>query len=195
MAGDAPCDAHAARPEIRTSRLHLRPLVPDDASRIALLAADREIAANTSTIPHPYTLDDAEKWIEEQAAEFADGRGYTFAIDLIDPQPLLVGAVGLTLDVQHDSAELGYWIGVPYWGQGYASESAAAALDFGIEVAGIRRITARHFARNLWLRAGFSRRSGCGTKARIGRRSRSGASISMSSTTDFSRRTPGDRGK
>ena len=45
-------------------------------------------------------------------------------------------------------AELGYWIGKPYWGQGYCTEAARATLDFGFEQLGLNRIFAHHFARN-----------------------------------------------
>ena len=47
-----------------------------------------------------------------------------------------------------DVAELGYWIGKPFWGKGYATEAARSLIDFGFTVLGLNRIAARHFARN-----------------------------------------------
>jgi len=60
----------------------------------------------------------------------------------------LVGAVGLRLEREHDRAELGYWIGVPYWGNGYATEAGKAVLRHGFEVEGLNRIYAFHFTNN-----------------------------------------------
>ena len=48
----------------------------------------------------------------------------------------------------HDSAELGYWIGVPYWGNGYATEAAREMLDYGFETLKLNRIFASHFKPN-----------------------------------------------
>ena len=49
---------------------------------------------------------------------------------------------------EHDHAELGYWIGVPYWGAGYATEGARAVMQFGFETLSLNRIFASHFSRN-----------------------------------------------
>jgi ribosomal-protein-alanine N-acetyltransferase len=59
-----------------------------------------------------------------------------------------VGAVGLILAPAHDRAELGYWIGAPYWGRGYATEASRAVVRWGFEGLGLRRIHASHFPRN-----------------------------------------------
>jgi RimJ/RimL family protein N-acetyltransferase len=60
----------------------------------------------------------------------------------------VIGAVGLRVDRDHARAELGYWIGKPYWGRGYATEAARAALRWGFDSLGLERIYAYHFARN-----------------------------------------------
>ena len=59
-----------------------------------------------------------------------------------------MGAVGLTLTPAHASAELGYWIASAAWGQGYATEAAAALCDYAFRVLGVHRIQARHFLHN-----------------------------------------------
>jgi RimJ/RimL family protein N-acetyltransferase len=64
------------------------------------------------------------------------------------PDDTLVGAVGLKLEEDSGIAELGYWVGVPYWGNGYATEASNAVLDYGFESLVLGRIWARAFARN-----------------------------------------------
>jgi RimJ/RimL family protein N-acetyltransferase len=61
---------------------------------------------------------------------------------------LLIGAVGLELDRGNDRAELGYWIGKPYWNKGYGTEAAREVVRYGFEVLGLNRIFAGYFARN-----------------------------------------------
>ena len=61
---------------------------------------------------------------------------------------VLVGAVGLRLKREHDRAELGYWIGVPYWGRGYATEAAAAVVGYAFETLGLHRVFASHYTKN-----------------------------------------------
>jgi RimJ/RimL family protein N-acetyltransferase len=56
--------------------------------------------------------------------------------------------VGLRLDEQHQHAELGYWLGVPYWGKGYATEAAQEMMRYGFEELHLHRIFASHFKHN-----------------------------------------------
>jgi RimJ/RimL family protein N-acetyltransferase len=56
--------------------------------------------------------------------------------------------VGLHIAEAHRRAELGYWIGVPFWGRGYATEAARAAVAFGFETLRLNRIYAHYFAGN-----------------------------------------------
>lgn len=135
--------------EIRTQRLLLRPFRPSDAKRVQLLAGEREVASTTANIPHPYEDGMAEAWIAGHAESLASGEGIVFAIDSPSPPAEgLVGAVGLVLDLPSRRAEMGYWIGKPYWGLGFATEAAHAVLRYGFEEIGLERIHAHHFARN-----------------------------------------------
>jgi RimJ/RimL family protein N-acetyltransferase len=59
-----------------------------------------------------------------------------------------VGAIGLRVEAEHERAEVGYWIGVSYWGQGYATEAARAAVDFAFRHFGVNRVFAFHFTTN-----------------------------------------------
>jgi ribosomal-protein-alanine N-acetyltransferase len=132
-------------PTLQTDRLLLRPHTLADAPEVARLAGAREVAATTLRIRHPYSVADAEAFITEWE-DAADER-VGFAIVLRENSALLGGA-GLRLENQHRRAELGYWIGVPYWGHGYATEAARAVLRYGFEVLNLHRIHASHFSNN-----------------------------------------------
>jgi RimJ/RimL family protein N-acetyltransferase len=147
------------RPALSTERLLLRTFSPDDAPDVARLCADREIASTTLLIPHPYTLDDARRFIETQAEAWASGTGAVFGVTLRESGEVL-GAIGLHLEREHRRAELGYWIGVAHWNRGYATEAVKAVVRFGFEDLSLHRIHAHHFGRNpasgkVLLKAGF----------------------------------------
>jgi RimJ/RimL family protein N-acetyltransferase len=133
--------------ELRTARLRLRSLEREDVPDLVRLAGAREVAATTLNIPHPYSQDDALAFLENAGADFRAGRSLVFAIS-ISPGRALCGGIGLTIARAHKHAELGYWIGVPYWGKGYVTEAARAVVAFGFETLRLRRIFAHHFAGN-----------------------------------------------
>jgi len=135
------------QPVLRTSRLCLRAPEIQDAARIQLLAGDRLVADTTSTIPHPYPDGAAESWISGRKPDWDAGTGATFAI-VETAHDLLVGVVGLVIHSTHSSAELGYWIGVPYWDRGYATEAGTALVDFAFTGLQLNRVQATHYTRN-----------------------------------------------
>lgn len=140
--------AAAGAPLLRTNRLILGRFEPDDAAELQRLADDHEIADTTLSIPHPYTLDHALAWIGNQRRESVRGRALNFAIRML-PGASLIGSVGLRdVDPEHRQAELGFWIGRKWWGQGYASEAASEVIRFGFDELGLNRIYAHHMARN-----------------------------------------------
>jgi ribosomal-protein-alanine N-acetyltransferase len=119
-----------------------------DAAEVQRLAGAREIAENTLAIPHPYELNHALSWIEQQQQETVGGRNLTFAVRLLSTAAL-IGSIGLRdIDPEDRQAELGFWIGREWWGQGYAREAAGAVLRFGFETLELNRICAHHLARN-----------------------------------------------
>lgn len=124
---------------MNTRRLQLRPLRFDDAERIAGLAGTWEVASMTGRIPYPYSAEDAQHWL----TGLADGEvvyGITLNGDLI-------GICGYTADDTR-SAEMGYWIGQPYWGQGYATEAARHLMEHGFTRGRLKRFTCCHFTEN-----------------------------------------------
>lgn len=108
-------------PVLETERLTLRAPRRDDVKAIAALVNDRRIAENTARIPHPYGVADAEQFI----ASVNNRDGETCFVIICGDQ--LIGACGL--DRQEDGAELGYWLGVAYWGRGFATEAVRAVID------------------------------------------------------------------
>ena len=136
-----PAPAYLVSVAIRTQRLLLRAPALGDARAIAELAGDYEVASMTGTIPHPYSEDMAVDWIES----LQDGEeGVAFAIDLGGE---LIGCVGYRA-TEKDHAEMGYWIGKPYWGMGYATEAARALIFYAFQKEGFAYLTVGHFKEN-----------------------------------------------
>jgi len=133
--------------ELRTPRLLLRSFESGDIPAIVRLAGAKEVAGTTVHIPHPYITADAEDFIARMEAEYRQGSVAGFAITLANSREFC-GACGLHLAPLQQRAELGYWIGVPYWGRGLATEAARAVVEFGFYTLGLHRIHASHFAAN-----------------------------------------------
>lgn len=126
---------------IRTPRLVLRTPALTDAARMSQLAGEYDVACMTGTIPHPYTERQAGEWIEDV---LAGEEGVVFAIER---QREVIGCTGYR-PFSEEHAELGYWIGKPYWGLGYGTESVAALIRHAFEVDGFTYLAAGHFADN-----------------------------------------------
>jgi RimJ/RimL family protein N-acetyltransferase len=107
---------------IETARLVLRAPRAADAKAIKSLINDRRIAENTARIPHPYTVNDARTFI----SAIGNGSEPAFLITLADG--CIVGGCGIGT-LRDDGPEIGYWIGVQHWGNGYATEAARALID------------------------------------------------------------------
>jgi RimJ/RimL family protein N-acetyltransferase len=108
-------------PVLKTERLTLRAPRHGDVEALAVLANDRRIAEYTARIPHPFGVADAEQFIE--TVNKRDGE-ICFVVTFDDA---LIGACGI--DPREDGSEIGYWLGAPYWGQGFATETVRAVID------------------------------------------------------------------
>lgn len=131
-------------PVIETRRLALRSPAAQDVSRLAALANDPDIARMTLRMPHPYSAEDAESFILAVAGQ-DPSRAATFLIEHEDHGP--VGVIGLFED-KDPAPEVGYWIGRPFWGRGYATEALEAALVWASKRWKRRALVAGHFSDN-----------------------------------------------
>ncbi|MBV8326912.1 GNAT family N-acetyltransferase [Chryseobacterium sp.] len=132
-------------PVIKTERLLLSQLEEKDIPLITEYLKHKIYSDLTSNIPYPYTENDAKLWLKMSLDAFENNSGYTFAIR--DQEGQLMGAIGLH-DRDDDKAEMGYWIGIPFWNKGYVTEAAKAIVDFGFTKMNFNKIFATHFLHN-----------------------------------------------
>jgi RimJ/RimL family protein N-acetyltransferase len=114
-----------------------------DLADLVALAGNGEIARWTSTIPHPYSAADGREWIARVQEDHAAGQPRRFAMAL-KATDRLIGGVGLDGSTGDGSEEpaLGYWVGQPYWRNGYAREAARAVIGYGFQKLGLTTIRA-----------------------------------------------------
>lgn len=130
-----------------TKRLRLRRFELEDAGQVQALAGDLEVARTTLHIPHPYPDGAAEVWIESTHRNIEAGTSYAFAM-IHKETDVLMGAMTIGVTRNHDRGELAYWVGKPYWGQGYGTEAAAWIMQFGFEQLELNRIWAAAMTKN-----------------------------------------------
>jgi [ribosomal protein S5]-alanine N-acetyltransferase len=134
------------QPTLTTERLVLRPLAPGDAPTVERLAGEKDIASTTRLIPHPYPPGMAEHWIGTlpELYQRAEMINWGIALD----GGVLLGTIRLTLNPVDNHAEMGYWVGKPYWNNGYCTEAARAVVAYGFDKLDLERIYANYMARN-----------------------------------------------
>ncbi|MGE3920764.1 MAG: GNAT family N-acetyltransferase [Gammaproteobacteria bacterium] len=130
-------------PTLDTPRLILRPFKLEDAPIIAELGNDKDIATNTENLPFPYEEPMARQWIACHDDMYEHGTLLNLAI-VLRKQNKLMGAIGFDFNYKYDHAELGYWLGRPYWGVGYATEAARRMLHYGFMDLNLHRIHSCH---------------------------------------------------
>jgi [ribosomal protein S5]-alanine N-acetyltransferase len=135
-------------PILVTERLALRELRDGDAPAIASGAGDRRVAKYLLQVPSPYPVSLAKRWVIARRDWWDLGRGVTLAITRRDEPDKLLGTVSLRRYARDRRAELGYWLAVPVWGQGIATEAVRALVDFGFRELVLARIYAQVIAGN-----------------------------------------------
>ena len=145
---------------LETPRLRLRPLAPADAPAIRALAGDFEVARWTARIPFPFPEGAAEAFIAAASADLGSGDELALAIAAREDSNRLLGCCGLMRRAD-GSFELGYWLGRPFWGRGYATEAVSALADHAFRATGTAYLRAGIFPDNrasehVLLKAGFS---------------------------------------
>lgn len=131
---------------IKSKKFILRPYRKGDEEAVARHAHDKEIAANTA-VPYPYTLKDAKEWVKINLTKYnkPDSDHRVFAIE-IDGEAC--GTVSLCKIVKEHKAELGYWLGRKYWGQGVMIEVVKLITKYGFKELKLRRIYAHVYLFN-----------------------------------------------
>jgi RimJ/RimL family protein N-acetyltransferase len=126
---------------IKTERLTLRSPIEADLSRLVTLLNNWKVVEPTAVIPFPYTEDDGREFLNTLDA--AD-KAHSYAMAGMDNN--LLGVVGLKF-IEGKPPEIGYWVGEPFWGQGYAAEASLGLLD-AVRQLGIPEVRARVLAHN-----------------------------------------------
>jgi [ribosomal protein S5]-alanine N-acetyltransferase len=124
----------------------IREYAPGDTPALVRHADNRRIWLNLrDRFPHPYTAISAARWLEQVAIEKPT---VSFAIAMPDE---LIGGIGFVLgsDVFRETAEIGYWLGEPFWNRGIATRAVRAFTDWGFADLALRRIFAGVFETNL----------------------------------------------
>lgn len=140
------------RDTIQTARLILRPITACDIPAMVPQLDDLRVSANLARVPYPYTEKDAQEFVGRQDSARAEGRDYVFGVERRDTGAY-VGSVGLHFQASHSLTdepmwELGYWFGVPHWGNGFATEAGAAVLLEAEQALAPEQFVAGHFTEN-----------------------------------------------
>ncbi len=131
--------------KLQLAELTLRKFKETDCTRLAELCNNKRVWDNLRDyIPHPYTIDDARSYILSCQQE------ETQTIFAVEYNGELVGSIGLILesDVYRISAEIGYWIGEPYWGLEIATKAVCLVTEYGFNHLGLKRIFSKVFGFN-----------------------------------------------
>ena len=134
------------QPILKTSRLLLRPFSYSDKFAVKHLAGNKNVSDTTLTIPYPYTLVMAEEWLSTHESDRISESRVTYAVVRKNKNELL-GSISL-VEINGSSAKLGYWIGEPYWGNGYCTEATIAIVEFAFNDIGVKRVIAEHLTSN-----------------------------------------------
>ena len=135
-----PRRARAGRSErAAATQVTIEPLGPAHAPALQALASDPAVLATTN-LPSPYPPDGAEAFIRETTRRRQAGVEFVFAI-IAGGRP--IGCCGFKgVGGEPRSAELGYWLGQPFWDRGYATAAGRQVLAFGFGPLGLARVTA-----------------------------------------------------
>ena len=132
--------------QIALSKSILRTFRTSDARSLAFYANNPNVAENLrDAFPHPYTIGDADNFIRTVSS---NPKNIILAIEIHGEA---VGAIGIypQEDVYRKNAELGYWLGEPFWGQGIMTEAAYALVPLAFNHLSIHRIFSNVFEHNL----------------------------------------------
>jgi RimJ/RimL family protein N-acetyltransferase len=119
-------------PELHTERLKLRRIQIEDAPSLVKYADNKKISGRILNMPHPYGEPQAVFRISYVVQGFKNKSRYVFSI-VLKKRKEFIGEISLHLEGPNKGAQLGYWLGEPFWNKGIATEAAEAVLRFGFE--------------------------------------------------------------
>ena len=131
---------------LESERLILRPPEWSDVPAMLPLIGEWEVARNLGTVPHPYTEDDAREFFARLESRRGEGKDFTFAVTQKSDGAYL-GACGVH-PRDNGETELGYWLGKPHWGMGFATEAARAVARFAFAELALEALVAGWFFDN-----------------------------------------------
>jgi RimJ/RimL family protein N-acetyltransferase len=137
----------ATMPVLWTERLKLRPFTLSDGPIVRHLAGDRAVATATRGIPYPYPRGLAEQWIASHQLMYDQSLATTLAI-VERSSGRIVGAVRLAIDDDTQTGRLGFWVGKPYWNQGFATEALQAVVTYALKTRQLHAVFAAHAVGN-----------------------------------------------
>jgi len=133
---------------ILTERLMLRRLGVEDLAVVQAAGGRREVADTMISIPHPFSTEDAERYVRSRVASMRLEHGVAFAL-WMRAHTAFVGLAELRdIDHEHALAELSFWLAVESRGLGYMGEALAAVLRYAFQDLDLNRIYAYHMVRN-----------------------------------------------
>ena len=133
---------------LETERLWLRWPRAADAAAFVKLAGDPEVALKTAQIPQPYETRDAESFIMRARAENTEGAGLSLVLAPKRQPNDAIGVIGAHGADARGVATIGFWLGKPFWGQGFMGEAAAGFLDLIFGVTSLERVESRIMSAN-----------------------------------------------
>ncbi|WP_244929792.1 GNAT family N-acetyltransferase [Nocardioides sp. W7] len=127
-------------PVIESRGLRLRPITAADAPRIQEACSEERTQHWLGQLPAPYTLEEAEAYVEARTAMLADGRGETWAVTEAGDDRILadIGWFNHTVGV---ACEIGYWAHPDARGRGITTRALAVVTDHVFATLGVQRVT------------------------------------------------------
>lgn len=154
-------------PILKTARLRLMSLHPQQHAKLAELGDDPMVAAYTASIPSPYTSEDAQTFIEHTIVAAERDENYVFGIHLQTDE--LMGVINLRPSHRHRSGHLGYWIGANFRNHGFMTEAVQGIMLFAFQTLGLHRVHTSCLAVNVAsarvLEKAGLKREGCSKQA------------------------------
>jgi RimJ/RimL family protein N-acetyltransferase len=134
-------------PVLSSERLTLQTIQEKDLGAIVNLLSDYETVWMLTYAPWPYTVQDATLWVNHVNNMCVAGMGCFWGIH--NDGNAFIGTAGLSIFPEHEKAELHYWLGKAYWGQGYGTEIVRRIINYAFENLKLNRLEVNHMIRNI----------------------------------------------